>query len=395
MFEYNEKNKKLLPSFFKSFEIETDSFYQRYANLCREDGSKKVVIIKNVFDNSTFRYRGFNMAEAMKDSKKYVVTYFNEKELPRIYTKLQNVSLIILQRASWSIEIQNLITFAKANKIKLIFDIDDLIYKNDYVIPYISHVSENENKHFENDIFLHSTLIDSVAKQCDEFIATNDYLAKNVSKDYNKPCRIIKNFFNSIQKENSDKALELRSKKKGFCAGYFSGSYSHSKDFEIAERALANLMAKYENFYVVVVGFMDFVPEFQKFIDNGRVKILDFVSYEFLPYLNALVDVNLIPLTNEEFNVCKSELKYFESALLKIPSVISNLESYKNIIKDGVNGVLSNDDQWYEKLEDLYLNPDKVEKMGLKAYEDCTISYTPENVRKDIEQVYDNMLNGK
>ena len=100
------------------------------------DTRKIVVYLKNEFDNSTFRYRYYNFNEALEKSQKYKILCFLTSEIECLFPFLSKISLIVFQRATWNFKINNLIQLAKHKHIKVVYDIDDLIYKQKYIPQY-------------------------------------------------------------------------------------------------------------------------------------------------------------------------------------------------------------------------------------------------------------------
>ena len=70
-----------------------------------------------------------------------------------------------------------------------------------------------------------------------------------------------------------------------------------------------------------------------------------------LQRLIGSVEVNVVPLVENEFTNCKSELKYFEAAMVGTLTVASPSYTYSRSIEDGVTGFLAKPDQWEEKLD--------------------------------------------
>lgn len=59
--------------------------------------------------------------------------------------------------------------------------------------------------------------------------------------------------------------------------------------------------------------------------------------------------LNIAPLEINRFCEAKSELKYFEAALVRVPTVASPTQPFKNAIQHGVNGFLAGDSaDWYK-----------------------------------------------
>ena len=81
---------------------------------------KNIIYLKDIFDNSTFRYRTYNVMQAMEESTKYHVTCFLIEEIDFLIQNLEKISCVILQRCKWSFQLENFIYLLKQYKIKVI-----------------------------------------------------------------------------------------------------------------------------------------------------------------------------------------------------------------------------------------------------------------------------------
>jgi hypothetical protein len=228
-----------------SLELPVDSFQKRFERLLAK--GNKVVYIKNEFDNSTFRYRCYNVVQALEQQEDFVVTYFLPTELNRISEYVEEISIVILQRAMWDINIENFIFLAKQKRIPVIYDIDDLIYNPKYVPHYLNNLGILSQSPNNFDVhFNFASKYYALASKGDGFIATNNFLADIVQKDFSKPVGIIPNFLNKEQEYHSKLIRENRTKDDSqFVVGYFSGSPSHKFDLAIAVDALEELLRMY------------------------------------------------------------------------------------------------------------------------------------------------------
>ena len=101
------------------------------------------------------------------------------------------------------------------------------------------------------------------------------------------------------------------------------------------------------------------------------------------------VDVNIAPLVINDFTNCKSELKFFEAAVVETTTIASPNYSFKKAITDGENGFLAKPGEWYDKLEYLYSHPKENRKVALKAKEYALKHYYGEKFLKEVEEAYD------
>lgn len=376
-----------------SFNLDIPNFSIRYSRFI-DSKKKNIIYLKEFFDNSTFRYRTYNVMQAMEKSDKYLISCFLVDEVSKLIKYLDKIDLIILQRCKWSFELESFVNFARDNGIRIVYDMDDLIYNIKYVPKYLNNIAY----YSEKEINLHFAMASryyEIAKMGDCYIVTTDDLKKNISRDFGKECFVYYNFLNRDQEEIADEILGEKKKlydDSKFIIGYFSGSNSHVRDLEVATNAIIKMLEKYDDVYLMVVGYMDLSDELLFFKEKGRVIIKPFVTYQELEYLIASVDVNIIPLQNNEFNNCKSELKYFEASIVDTVTIATNNVVYSNIIEDGKNGFLANDTEWFNKFNYIYLNRSKINDIIKNARVFCKERYSVYNQLNKLEELYDNII---
>ena len=151
--------------------------------------------------------------------------------------------------------------------------------------------------------------------------------------------------------------------------GYLSGSITHNDDFKLIMPTVIKLLKKYDNVYLQIVGLLDLPDEMQEVKD--KVLTSPFIDWKELPKLIRSIDINLAPLEDTIFNEAKSENKWTEAALVKIPTVASNVGAFKDAIENGKTGLLCNDERdWEESLINLIENKEEREKIATNAYEE-------------------------
>ncbi len=379
----------------QNFELVTPSFEERISVLKKKNNTKKIIYIKNYFDNSTFRYRTYNLDQSLGIESNYEISYFLNSEIELILSSISLMSIIIFQRTNWSYEIETLCYLAKTKQIPVLYDIDDLIYNIDYLKEYVLSIDPNvKNLDKYKEVLFHASNYNLVMKKCEGFICTNNFLADLIKKDYDKPVWIIQNFLNLEQEEISKNLVQ--NKESLYCAdtfkiGYFSGSHSHNNDFKHCVRGIIEFLKKYKNTHLKIVGFIDLPPEFNHLMD--RVEMCPLVSYQNLQYEIAEVDVNIIPLVKDTFTNCKSELKFFESAILKVPTIATDTFIYDKVIDHGKNGLLARDNKdWYEQLNFIYSNPDISKKIALNAHDFCVEKYGNSQQKNELEKTFSSIL---
>ena len=138
-----------------------------------------------------------------------------------------------------------------------------------------------------------------------------------------------------------------------------------------------------------VVGFMEFPKTMQPLIQSGRIEFAPLVDFMELQRLIAQVDVNIVPLVQNTFTNCKSELKFFEAAAVETVTVATPTYTYSNAISDGENGSLCRPGQWYDRIVYLYEQPQEREKMASAAREYCLDRYVGAHFLGQIEDACD------
>jgi glycosyltransferase involved in cell wall biosynthesis len=157
---------------------------------------------------------------------------------------------------------------------------------------------------------------------------------------------------------------------------YVSGSKTHKDDFAECVRPLRRLLQKYPHVHLMAVGHLD-IPEEVRDL-GSQVEAVPSVPWYHVPLCYAMVDINLAPLElNNRFTESKSELKYFEAALMGLPTVASDIAPFRVGITHGETGFLcAQDADWFESLERLVLDADLRMRIANAARADVLARYT-------------------
>jgi len=88
------------------------------------------------------------------------------------------------------------------------------------------------------------------------------------------------------------------------------------------------------------------------------------------------VDFFIAPLIDNEFNNCKSAIKYFEYSTLGAPGIFSNIRSFSETVDNGINGLLASTHQdWFDYLKLLIESPEKRRIIAGNAQKTVKSSY--------------------
>lgn len=176
----------------------------------------------------------------------------------------------------------------------------------------------------------------------------------------------------------------------GVSIGYFSGSITHNEDFEMVLPVLTELMEANDAIRLHVVGELDLPVQLEPFKD--RVERHPFSPWERLPKMIAQVDINIVPLKDTLFNRAKSENKWLEASLVKVPTVASDVGSLSEVVKQGETGLLCKTvDDWRQSLLRLITSSEDRMRIAENAYLECrnfrTTLYSGKNIAEFIRKI--------
>ena len=119
------------------------------------------------------------------------------------------------------------------------------------------------------------------------------------------------------------------------------------------------------------------------------MQYLPLVDFVELQRLVAQVDVNIVPLVQNVFTNCKSELKFFEASVVDTVTIAAPVYTYQYSIQNGETGFLCNPGEWYERLQQIYQHPKLGQQVAEKAKDYCLNVYTGNIFLRQICTAYD------
>ena len=326
--------------------------------------------VENIIPQCT-RYRVLNKAEQLRKHG-FAVKVVNLSDFQ--LSMAQNASHIIIYRSPISPELLRLCHLAKEFGKPVFFDIDDLVFDTVYTdqLSYTQGLNSVEKGNYDAGVRNYGYMLEN----CDGAITSTNQLQEELFK-YQSKVLLNRNLASDDLIAISSQYIKDYSQTSDIVKiGYFSGSISHNENFELIKPAIKELLTKYSNVQLHIVGILD-IPEDMKPFEN-QIVTHDYVDWDKLPALISEVDINLAPLVDSIFNRAKSEIKWIEAALVKVPTVASKIGAFSDAVVDGETGLLATDEEWFDKLEALVLSPELRQKIADAAYravlENCTLS---------------------
>ena len=197
------------------------------------------------------------------------------------------------------------------------------------MIPYIKNL-ESDIKNIYNDGVRR---MGKTLKMCDGAITTTDTLAKEL-KNYISNVYINRNVASKEMQNLSELALiknENKTRSEDLIIEYFSGSITHNSDLELIKPSLVEILEEFINLKLFMFGEINVTH----FLDDYSSQIIynKFVNWKELIEIISNVDINIAPIIKNIFNEAKSENKWVEASLVKVPTIASNVGAFKEMMK--------------------------------------------------------------
>ena len=340
---------------------------------------KLKIFIVHTLNKATARLRLIEPAEAMFNAgyieKPKIATiegFLKEQEF------FEDADIVWFQGYLAQIFLLKLLEIRLNNpKIKLVFDMDDNLFALTKANPSYTAYCEEElvdvggGTMVRCDAYTNRIarrLAETMLMESDALICTTPLLA-NVYYKYNSNIYLMQNW---LDWDNWNQPHIPFRTDDGFVKIGWQGGNTHILDWVVAHEAVVEVLKSNPKIKLELLttpgiyeGFMVQFPKNQ-FSFNG------FIDYDAHPWrMNVLKpDIGIIPLNEDEFSVCKSDLKFTEYAAMKVPVVASNIPPYNQSIIHGETGLLaSNKEEWVKHITTLVESPQERKRLGENAYE--------------------------
>lgn len=325
---------------------------------------------------------------------------------------------------------------------KFIMDLDDY-----WILPTYFPQYRVYNQQYK----IHLKTIDLI-QNVDYITTTTEAFAKEIKK-HNKNVCVIPNAIDSREKQFQK--LEPVNKTSRLRVGIICGS-SHEKDIELLTGIVNQLKPDIDKLQFVICGF-DLNGSVQYKDENGEVKTrpvrpdetvwtryekvltdnYSIISEDYKRYLFAFnnsveypnienqpyrrcwtkpvnqyathynnIDVLLVPLVENKFNECKSQLKVVEAGFFNKAIIAQDFGPYKidldsyikkgGIVNENGNSLLvdssKNHKDWVKYIKFLLNNPEARVNMANNLSEKITSEYSLENVTKTRVNLYKSLI---
>jgi glycosyltransferase involved in cell wall biosynthesis/GT2 family glycosyltransferase len=309
-------------------------------------------------------------------------------DAPHRMDEIATAALVVVWRAEWSNTMDWIRLVASQGGATLAFDLDDLIFRTQLATAETIDGIRSQNLRRE-DVEAHFELMLRSVSAADLCTCTTVELARHL-RAFDKTAFVLPNGFDADALALSRLALRRRraAPSDGLIRlGYAAGSRTHQRDFARAADAVARVLTERPQCRLVLFQTPDGSA---RLLDRHEFPALDALADRIewramrplaeLPEALAGFDINLAPLeTGNPFCEAKSELKYFEAALVEVATVASPTGPLRRAIRDNETGLLAETpEDWHRALIALVDDAALRRRLGRAAFRDVLWEWGPE-----------------
>lgn len=191
--------------------------------------------------------------------------------------------------------------------------------------------------------------------------------------------------------------ISVREKLPGKFRFGWAVSHAHKGDFLMMRDTLKTFLARHSDAIFVVIG--DVGMELKTVIPEAQLEWHPFSDLweGHYPMRMAMLglDCGIAPLVDNEFNKCKSPLKFEEYTAFGWPTIAQNMEPYSSHIVQGDTGLLAGTpDEWSGALETMYNNAELRAKLAFNARLAVKEMFDLDVIAREWAAVYANLITG-
>lgn len=356
-----------------------------------------VILIGPGSDVPSRRYRVYNIQERLRKCG-LRAEVIDELQYAGNPEQVLDYHVIVFARIALYADAEYVLALARERGSRLVYEIDDLVF-DPTILPQIAaatRLNDHDLTTYLNGMASYRDFI----RRCAYFIGSTQALAE-AARPLGVVPYVVRNGLNDRQVELASAALQRQriqarvQRGAPIMLGYLSGSPTHMNDFAVILPALVRILSEFPQVRLTLQGHLDTPEALQPFAD--RIENRPFVHWEQLIEETARLDINLAPLElDNAFTASKSALKYFEAAVVEVPTVATPIEDFALAIRHGETGLLATtSDEWYACLRLLITDPALRRQMGENARQDVLERYTSTAQCRRTLEVYRHIVQGK
>ncbi len=332
------------------------------------------------------------------------VSWMRVDEIPGRMAEIKSADILVIWRAPWDDNIAASIDAARESGVRIVFDVDDLMVDPD--IAKVSVIDGIRSQFLtETQVKDHYSRVRQTMFATDFCFTTTSELAFHL-RWAEKTTHVLPNGFDQAAHDLSRVvSREWRRNRTDnlIRIGYAGGSRTHQRDLGLAIEPLARLLQENPDCRLVLfrtpdgqVPLID-IEEFPALRGlEDRIEWRPLQPLASLPREMARFDINLAPLEyGNPFCEAKSELKFFEAALVDVPTIASPTGPFRRAIDHGKTGYLAaTANDWYVYLKRLAEDAALRQRIAHDAYHAALAAFGPMNRTAQFARTLDQVLGG-
>lgn len=285
---------------------------------------------------------------------------------------IQLGAVLIVYRQAWSQGLHDLVAEARRLGQPVVFEVDDLVYRRELVAanPNMASIPEGLRSAVINgsDAYLNAL------RSADHVIASTEPLAEDMAKEVAGRAFVIENGIDSdivamLRGIAVDPPVQrwLQAHRDEVVITYGSGSRAHDLDLALAADGLRAVLERHRNVRLKLIGPLR-LPTALDHLHDQVIRVEAVPLGDYLREL-AMSHITIAPLDPAPFNEFKSQVKYVEAGVLRLPLVASPTV-YGRYVRDGETALLAHSSgEWAAHLEALVVDPELRARIGSSAFD--------------------------
>ena len=359
----------------------------------RDRQRPEIVFVSGFPDTPSEAYRVLNPLSALEELARAQAIRANDIGFHA--ERLSQASIIVLFRVPWSSQLADIVKQARANGCVIVYDIDDYVFEPKIakpdIIDGIRFLRQSDVEAYHQGVRAYREAL----QQADYCTVTTEFLAQRV-RELGGMAYVLRNSVSPAMLLRYDQALRRRRQRQPdglLRIGYAAGTLTHQRDFAQVTEVLAKVLRERDGVIMTVVGHLD-IAEYPELAGlSHRIEVRPPVPHDDLPMELMRFDINIAPLeVGNPFCEAKSELKFFNAALVDVPTVASATEPFRAAIRHGQSGFLAaNEAEWSDALFQLIDDARLRTRVGKRARSEALRQFGPGTMRLEVRRVFEEL----
>ena len=292
---------------------------------------------------------------------------------PALLEVLSSYSVVVLFRLPWSARVAGVVARTRDAGASVVFDVDDLIFEvgAERLMPFFSDLPPATQAEY---LALFPRLRRTL-EACDAFVGPTAMLARHAERAGVRAFVHPNLLGDGAARAGRALATLARATRRPPVIAYVSGSNTHDRDLALVSEPLARILTERDDVRVLLCGYVQVPAPLERY--GARVVRLPYQDWRAYPFALATCRVSLAPLAvRNDFTDSKSALKYLEASAVRVPTIASPSESFRDAIRDGETGFLATTAaEWLDRLREA-LDVATSLRVGRRAHEDLRARFT-------------------